>query len=353
MERSELLATIQRSMRALSSQSVLFSQAVAERLGLNSSDLECLGFLFEEGATTAGRLAEITGLTTGAITGVVDRLEKAGYVRREKDPSDRRRVIVQPITNRTEREVAPLFSPMLREMNELGSRYGDEQLAVILDFATRALPILQAQTLKLRRSDELSAPLGSVAAGRLIFASGAARILIHAGSAATGLYQAHFEGTPPTIEVHGGVVTIQYRRFSFDWRGRAGEIALNPTIPWQIDIHGGASKVNADLRDLRIQSVALTGGASDISLTLPAPTGTVPVRVVGGVSKIIITRPAGVAARVRMIGGFQKLTFDGQDHDVGSGNTDQATRDFGSAADRYDLTIEGGASRVVIDLARE
>uniref|UniRef100_UPI0013D5678B MarR family transcriptional regulator n=1 Tax=Klebsiella pneumoniae TaxID=573 RepID=UPI0013D5678B len=73
---------------------VIFSQTVASRVGISSSDLECMDFLNLESRVTAGRLAEVTGLTTGAITGVIDRLEKAGLVRRERDDSDRRKVFI-------------------------------------------------------------------------------------------------------------------------------------------------------------------------------------------------------------------------------------------------------------------
>lgn len=351
MERPELLDALERGMRRASSQGVLFSQAVAERLGMNSTDLECLGFLLEEGAMTAGALAELTGLTTGAITAVVDRLEKAGYARREKDPNDRRRVIVQPIAEKSEREVVPLFASLAGSVADLCARYTDEQLAVILDYLNRAVAVAQAETAKLRESEGLSAPLGATKSGRLIFASGAARVLIRASSSSTHLYQARFEGTPPTIDLHGGTVTIQYRRFSLDWRGRTGEIELNPTIPWQVELHGGVSKVNADLRDLQIQGIELSGGASDIAVTLPRPSGIVPVRFSGGASKITITRPRGVPARVRVRGGFQKLIFDGKDCDGDSGDARDETRDYATARDRYDFTVDGGASKVIVDVA--
>src|SRR2546430_17138506 len=83
---------LEHAMRRTSGLGAIFSQTVADSAGISSSDLECLDFLNLEGRVTAGRLAEVTGLTTGAITGVVDRLEKAGLVRRERDESDRRKV---------------------------------------------------------------------------------------------------------------------------------------------------------------------------------------------------------------------------------------------------------------------
>jgi DNA-binding MarR family transcriptional regulator len=147
--RAELLAALDRAMRTISAQSVLFSQAAAERLGLNSTDMECLDLLNLNGPVPAGGLAELTGLTTGAITGVVDRLERAGYVRRERDPHDRRKVIVQPILER-QAEAAPIFRPMAQAMDELFARYSDEELALILDFATRANAITLEQIARLR-----------------------------------------------------------------------------------------------------------------------------------------------------------------------------------------------------------
>ena len=86
--RAALLQELEEAMRRSSAQGVLFGQAVANVAGISGSDLECIDILYLEGRVTAGRLAEVTGLTTGAITGVIDRLEKAGYVRRERAKVD-------------------------------------------------------------------------------------------------------------------------------------------------------------------------------------------------------------------------------------------------------------------------
>src|SRR4030088_878997 len=92
--RAALMEELEHAVRRSSALGVIFGQTVANRAGISSSDLECLDFLNLEGRVTAGRLAELTGLTTGAITGVVDRLEKATLVRRERDESDRRKVFI-------------------------------------------------------------------------------------------------------------------------------------------------------------------------------------------------------------------------------------------------------------------
>jgi DNA-binding MarR family transcriptional regulator len=137
-KRSELLAALGDEFRQLTTATILFHQAVADRLGMHVTDHKCADILLRTGPITAGELAQRTGLTTGAITGVIDRLEKAGFVRRAKDPGDRRRVIVQPVPERIEGKIGPLFESMARAMAKLCAQYSTQELAVIRDFAARA-----------------------------------------------------------------------------------------------------------------------------------------------------------------------------------------------------------------------
>jgi DNA-binding MarR family transcriptional regulator len=134
--RARTLAELDREIRLMGARSVMLSQAVASRLGLSPADLETLDLLSTNGPLTAGRLAELTGLTTGAITGMVDRLEEAGLVRRERDTEDRRRVIVHLVPDRA-RAIARLYEPLARAMAELNGRYTTEQLALMLDYTRR------------------------------------------------------------------------------------------------------------------------------------------------------------------------------------------------------------------------
>jgi DNA-binding MarR family transcriptional regulator len=147
---SELVDALMQEFRRSSGGTVLFHHGVAERLGLNPSDLKCLDLVCGGEPMTAGQLAELAGLTTGAITGVLDRLEKAGYARRERDPNDRRRIFIQPIYERLDREVAPLFAPLAEATIELCSHYTEEELALILDFLRRTQPLMQQQIERLR-----------------------------------------------------------------------------------------------------------------------------------------------------------------------------------------------------------
>lgn len=148
--REALIVAVGREMRVFSAQTVLYTQAIADRLGVNLTDLNCAAILSIAGPITAGRLAELTGLTTGAITGVVDRLERYGYARREADPRDRRRVIIRLLPEQVEREAGPLFAPMLRAAAEVSAGYSDHDLSVIVDFISRSTPVLRDETIRLR-----------------------------------------------------------------------------------------------------------------------------------------------------------------------------------------------------------
>src|SRR3954469_15348033 len=92
--------SVLRSLRKVNLQGSFLGQTVAIRFGLSESDVETLEQLIDMGASTAGKLAEVTGLTSGAVTRVIDRLEQGGYVRRVADPGDRRRVIVEAVPDK-------------------------------------------------------------------------------------------------------------------------------------------------------------------------------------------------------------------------------------------------------------
>jgi len=135
--RDELLKDLNQALRKVSAQSVLLSDAVARLAGLTSTDLECLDLLLLSGVTTAGTLAAHTGLTTGAITAVIDRMERAGYARRRRDPNDRRRVLVEALP-RYVQNIGTLYRPLARSTEKLHREYDDKQLALVVDYLTRA-----------------------------------------------------------------------------------------------------------------------------------------------------------------------------------------------------------------------
>ncbi len=152
-DRSALRDAINDAMRTMSGHSVLLSQAVADQRDMHPTDLEALDLLIREGPMPAGRLAERTGLTTGAVTGLVDRLERRGYARRVADPADRRRVIIAPEVERAERDLAPAYDGLRQAMDELMARYSDAELTAILDFMRRATAIGEAHVARLRAAE--------------------------------------------------------------------------------------------------------------------------------------------------------------------------------------------------------
>jgi DNA-binding MarR family transcriptional regulator len=135
LSRKELVSAIVEQARRGSTRSVILHTVVAERLGLNPSDHKCADLLLlqESGVSTPGRLAELTGLSTGAITGVLDRLERAGFVVREADPNDRRRTWVR-LTPERMPNMKRIFSPLADGMEKLCAKYSAAELQLILRF---------------------------------------------------------------------------------------------------------------------------------------------------------------------------------------------------------------------------
>jgi DNA-binding MarR family transcriptional regulator len=139
--RADLLKQLEETLRKVGAQSVLLSDTMAKIVGLNSTDLECLDLLEMAGPTTAGRLAQHAGLTTGAMTAVIDRLERAGFARRLRDADDRRCVRVETLP-RNFRHIAGLYRRLAESTARLHEQYDDRQLALIVDYLTRALGLV-------------------------------------------------------------------------------------------------------------------------------------------------------------------------------------------------------------------
>jgi DNA-binding MarR family transcriptional regulator len=138
--------------REFSDAVVFFHEALAAHLGMSAAEWKCLGLLDRHGPSTASRLAELSGFTTGAITGIVDRLEKSGHVRREPNPHDRRSVIVQPVPVKGLQEtVTPIFQSLGRGMAEIAGRYSARELAAIAKFFRETMEVLRNETINLKQ----------------------------------------------------------------------------------------------------------------------------------------------------------------------------------------------------------
>lgn len=132
----------------LSTAVVLFHEAVARRLGLNAAEHKALGIIARSGPLPTGALAPKLGVRPSAVTAIVDRLEAAGYVRREPDPEDRRRVLVRAVTGAGP-DLQAVFADLSREMTEFMRKYDAKEMAAITDYIDNTIRVLTAQTAKL------------------------------------------------------------------------------------------------------------------------------------------------------------------------------------------------------------
>ena len=373
MDRDKTVEAVVRALRKVNWQGSILGQTVAIRLGLSESDIEALELLVDTGSETAGRLAELMGLTTGAVTRMIDRLEQAGYVRRTTDPADRRRVVVQPVPERLG-EIGPLLEGVGAITARELEGYTPEQRELISGFLQRVTDAAQTETNRLREgepaapapaataavarapdsvSGEHSAPLAGLASGRLLIRGGAPDLTLRAAhgvrtdAGVPALYRARFEGAMPVVRVRNGQVTVHYRGF-FAWRGRRATMTLNADVPWDLEIQGGASRLTGELATLPIRSLVVSGGASRLDLTLGAPQGEVPVRLIGWASDLRLRRPAGSAVRVRATGGMSKIEIDGRLSTSLGGDAYAESAAASTATDRYLVDVVGGIGKVII-----
>lgn len=156
-KRQEIIQAINDKFAEMSTETVLFHQALADMLDFHITDHRCIHFLHKYGAMPAGRLSELTGLTTAAVTSIIDRLEQAGYARRTNDPKDRRKTIVEPIrNNKLERKLEAIFTPFHEKMHKLLSMYSDSELTSLLDVMTKTIELTHEESEKLRQRQSYS-----------------------------------------------------------------------------------------------------------------------------------------------------------------------------------------------------
>jgi DNA-binding MarR family transcriptional regulator len=357
-QRAELLAELARELRQLKGLSASFVRAAAARMGVTVTDMQVIESLTSSGPMTAGQLAELTGLTTGAITGMLNRLEESGLVRRERDPEDGRRVIVRlnPDTDQI-RGIGPSFDSIGKALEEQIARYNDEQIAFLVDFLKRSNAASRQEILWLREAprneeDSYSAPLEDMVSGRLVV-TGASALTVRGGGGLTELYQASFMGPAPEVTAKDGVVAMRYPRrlWMLGGSARTAEVTLSAAIPWRIEIQGGTSAITAELGKLDLAGVDVKGGMSMIRLELPVPTGVVPIRITGSASQIDVRRPAGVAARVRLRGWVSEFIFDEQTFSAVGNDVRLQSPGYDAADRRYDIEVTSSASMVTITTA--
>jgi DNA-binding MarR family transcriptional regulator len=374
------MSDLDRACQAI--RSAAFDDALADRLGLNATDLRCLELVIAEPGLTAGRLAERATLTTGAVTGVLDRLESAGFVRRQPDPADRRSVTISAVDARAA-EVRAALDPLSKAVAAaLGKLSGGERSAVF-EFLEATRAAVDEETARLRArarggfvGDAYIAPIGGATRGRLVFSTGAPRVALNFsplgpraaarvimetaasrlrfdGPAPPGeLLRATFDGPRPEIRVSGGVVSVRYRRQAIAaFSSRQAKVQLAAGIPWTIELDGGLTDLTGTLRDVVLAGIEVAGGANHVTLDLPAPAGTVPIRLGGVASSVKLRRPETAPVALQVDGGVAHLRVDARKAEQVGGRRRFESDRFASSPDRYEIEILGGASEVKVTVS--
>jgi DNA-binding MarR family transcriptional regulator len=165
--REKFLARLWDLGRVVSTQTVFLHQAIAQRVGLNATDTKCVDLILRGPAegVTAGWLSAQTGLTTGAITHILDRLEKRGFVERVRDTVDRRRVFVC-VNEKRLAPLAPVYEGIGNAYMRLAERYSDKELAVICDYMEQAAQVSERERARIIGRDEGSGQTDSAARPR-------------------------------------------------------------------------------------------------------------------------------------------------------------------------------------------
>ena len=355
-KRTDILAELVRELRQGYGLAASFFRAAAARIEMTDTDMQVIDILETMGDATAGQLANLMGLTTGTFTAILNRLEKAGLVRRERDPNDGRRVIVRLAKGADGRQkIDPLFASLGKAWEEMAAQYDDEQKAFLLEFLQRSNALARDEIARLREAsadDEgiFSAPLGDLESARLVFHSEGIRLRLVARDLAGALYQSRFEGPVPDVKVKDGAVTIRYPRRLWipSKEKRAAEVTLSTAIPWSIVIRSGGSEVTAELGDLDLHEMEVNGTGSMFRVELPEPSGVVPIRLGGSGSEYTVRRPPSAAARVHLKGWGSGVVFDDQTVSGMSSDGRMQSPNYEGAALRYDIETSGSGSMITI-----
>ena len=350
--RPEIDEKIVKQLRQCYGLGASFFRAAAARLEMTDTDIQVIDILENTGEATAGQLANLMGLTTGTFTAILNRLEKAGLIRRERDPNDGRRVIVSLGKGvNGGQQIGPIFTSLEKIWEKLADNYDEEHKAFLLEFLQRSNALAREEVVRLREvsldNDGLfSAPLAGLERARLVVHAEAVRLSLRTGDLANVLYQARFEGPVPDVKVKDDVITIRYPRRLWlpGMEKRIAEVALSTAVPWQITLKGSGAEMNIELDDLDLLELEANGAGSTFSVQLPTPTRAVPIWLGGSGSEFNIRRPPGVAARVQRKGWGSGVILD----DQMVSDARRQSSNYEDDAVHYDIETSGSGSMFTI-----
>ncbi len=183
----------------------------------------------------------------------------------------------------------------------------------------------------------------------LRFPHGVANLTLRVDESMAGVYRGDFSGPAPEVTEAADQITIDYPRFNpLTWGRTAAGVTINPRVSWAVEIDGGVAHWDGDLTSVDLSGIEVRGGGTHIRLRLPAPGGTVPIRISGGVKDLHFLRASSVPVRIQIAGGASKLALDRQGFGAVGGPIELESDGYSSRADRYLVEIGGGASQVTI-----
>lgn len=144
--KNDIVTRVRKLSQHYAYSSIQMHEAVARKVGLSGTDHKYLGFLMEKGQMTAGELATLTGLTTGAVTGLIDRFEKKNLVQRQLANDDRRKVIIVPNSENIMALISPLYKEFRSKTETLMASFSEEEIEIIASYFSRAIDIMQETT---------------------------------------------------------------------------------------------------------------------------------------------------------------------------------------------------------------
>jgi hypothetical protein len=163
------------------------------------------------------------------------------------------------------------------------------------------------------------------------------------------------KGPTPRVDEQNDTIEVGYglggRLRALSPRGGSLSVALNPAVSWAIALDGGVSGLRAELRDLQVTGIVITGGASDVVLDLPRPRGELTLQVVGGASQVTVRRPGGVPVAVDIDGGAADLRLDDAQLKGAGGKVLERTPGEADGEGEIAVRVLGGASRLTVERA--
>lgn len=149
-DKNNLVKEVNLTARQYGISTVLFRHAVSDMLGVNVTDMECLALIFFKGLATPSEISHYTGLTSGATTAMLDRLEKARLIERRPNPDDRRSTLII-LTNERNKELDTIFAPVREALNRMTESFSESELAIIADYVKKLVEIWEQEREKLKQ----------------------------------------------------------------------------------------------------------------------------------------------------------------------------------------------------------